>query len=304
MKHYHIIWFFVTLIGTWPPIGVYATTQAEMVTDTVQAVPESKHLFIMAPDPERPNQLLDSIRKLITVEHGDFMRWIDFSNTQQEATFAGSPKTYRDTWVLGVFALMLLFLGIIKAVFPTESAQIVQAFYSDRVLAQINKEDNLFSSWPFVFLYILFGFSCGLFLYLLSAHLTGIHKELGFQGFVWLSLFVLVLFSIKILVTRMLALVFQAKRMAREYISVLYLCYFNASLIFIPAVLLLSLATNEHGRYIIWGVLCIIFVLFAFRMLKTGIAILDEYQFPKFYLITYLCTLEIVPILILMKVLA
>lgn len=258
----------------------------------------------LAPDPARPNLLLDSLRQLVTVERGDFLRWMDYAKRQQGPIPAGSPKTQRQAWILGAFGVMLLFLGVTRVAFPTELTQIVQAFYNDRVLAQVNKEDNLYSSWPFVFLYILFGFSCGLFLYLVSAHFWGNQRPQGLQGFVGISFFVLALFSIKIFATRMLGIVFEAKRLAREYISVLYLCYFNASLVFIPAILMLSLSTTEHSHYIAWGILCLVFGLFAFRLLKSGAAILEKYRFPKFYLITYLCTLEIVPMLILIKVLA
>lgn len=299
MKHRHIFWLIALLWLASGP-GLRVSAQGQLPAEAPEAVPR----FYTAPEPARPNLLLDSLRQLLTVQQGDFMRWVGYANSLQEPQPAGTPKAHREAWILGSFGLMLLFFGIIKTAFPGETTQIVQAFYNDRVLAQVNKEDNLFSSWPFVFLYILFGFSCGLFLYLVSAHFLGSRAPLGFQGFLWISVFVLALFSIKIFATRMLGIVFEAKRLVREYISVLYLCYFNASLVFIPAILMLSLATNEQSYYIIWVVLCVIFGLFAFRLLKTGSTILEKYRFPKFYLITYLCTLEIVPMLILMKVLA
>ena len=300
MKYRHMFWIVALFcLASWS-----GRAEAAVQIDTLSSPPEAIGRFYLAPDAARPNLLLDSLRQLITVERGDFLRWLAYANSEQEATAAGSPKAHRQPWILGVFGLMLLFFGITRAAFPAESTQIVQAFYNDRVLAQVNKEDNLFSSWPFVFLYVLFGFSCGLFLYLVSAHFVGVYRPLGFQGFLWISFFVLALFSIKIFVTRMLGIIFEAKRLAREYISVLYLCYFNASLVFIPAILMLSLATHDHSQYIVWAVLCIVLGLFAFRLSKSGSALLEKYRFPKFYLIAYLCTLEIVPMLILVKVLA
>lgn len=300
MKYCHMFWFIVLFcLASWPE-----RAEATVQGDTLASSVELAEPLYLAPDPARPNLLLDSLRQLITVERGNFMQWLAFAENQQGDIPAAKLKAHREPWILGAFGLMLLFFGVTRAAFPTESAQIVQAFYNDRVLAQINKEDNLYSSWPFVFLYVLFGFSCGLFLYLVSSQFVDGQHALGFQGFLWISFFVLALFSIKIFVTRMLGIIFEAKRLAREYISVLYLCYFNASLVFIPAILLLSLSTYEHRRYIVWGVLAVVIGLFAFRLLKSGSILLEKYRFQKFYLITYLCTLEIVPILILVKVLA
>lgn len=300
MKYPYMFWIVALLcLANWPG-HAEATVQHDTIASSVGIVEP----LYLAPDPARSNLLADSLRRLITVERGNFMQWLTFAESQQGDIPGAKLKAHREPWILGVFGLMLLFFGVTRAAFPTESAQVVQAFYNDRVLAQVNKEDNLYSSWPFVFLFVLFGFSCGLFLYLVSYQVVGGQQALGFRGFLWISFFVLALFSIKIFVTRMLGIIFEAKRLAREYISVLYLCYFNASLVFIPAILMLSLTTYEHRRYIVWGVLAIVLALFAFRLLKSGSALLEKYRFPKFYLITYLCTLEIVPILILVKVLA
>src|SRR5690606_28792478 len=114
---------------------------------------------------------------------------------------------------------------------------IIQAFYNDRMLLQVNKEDTLYSSWPFVFLYILFGFAVGLFIYLCNVHYTGVSYHNGIERFLGISLFVMALFILKIIATRLLGFIFDLQRVVREYVSILYLSYFNAALVFLPIVL-------------------------------------------------------------------
>src|SRR5690606_1973078 len=103
-----------------------------------------------------------------------------------------------------------LFLGLVRVAFPNEVLSIIQAFYNDRMLLQVNKEDTLYSSWPFVFLYILFGFAVGLFVYLCNAHYAVGYN--GIERFLGISLFVMLLFVLKIIATRLLGFIFDLQR--------------------------------------------------------------------------------------------
>src|SRR5690606_35048337 len=199
--------------------------------------------------------------------------------------------------------LLLLLLGIVRVSFPNEVLSIIQAFYNDRVLLQINKEDTLYSSWPFVFLYILFGFAVGLFVYLCNAYYLQDAYHSGVNTFLGISIFIMVLFILKIIVTRLIGVVFDMQRIVREYVSILYLSYFNAALVFLPVVLILSLVPQVQMVWLIPATFIAVMGLFVFRFIKTATNVLTNHRFSKFYLFIYLCCLEIAPILILVKVL-
>src|SRR5690606_17340354 len=99
---------------------------------------------------------------------GDFFSWADQFKDSKPSRKAGAPKRVRESWVVAVVLGLMLLFGIIRVSYPAEVSIIIQAFFKKRVLSQISKEENLFNSWPFVFLYILFGFTMGLFLYLVN----------------------------------------------------------------------------------------------------------------------------------------
>src|SRR5690606_23705408 len=114
------------------------------------------------------------------------------------------------------------------------------AFYSDRALVQISKEDNLYNSWPFILLYILFGFTLGLFVYLCNGHFDKRLIQHGPSSYLFFSIAIIVLFTLKIIVLRFLGFLFDMQRLVRDYVSILYLSYFNTAILFLPLTLIIA----------------------------------------------------------------
>jgi len=199
---------------------------------------------------------------------------------------------------------------VLRLLFPADVALIVKVYFDQSLLGQINKEENMFNSWPYVFFYALFGFAAGLFIYLgmLSGSLGGAEAQWnarhgGVSLDLLLSLGVLVLFALKIVVTRFMGFVFDSARLLRRYITILFLAYFNAGIVFLLFAGAMSLMPFEQAPLLFWTGLICIALPFTLRLTYAGYELLSNYRFPKFYLIVYLCTLEIAPVLILIKVL-
>ncbi len=307
--------YFLWAIGTlcwFAPTNVFAQDLARLarlaeerrLADSVKRIQDSLAMqYIGFPDPGRANQFADSLRQQVVVEKGNFMRWLEFARSLEQEIETDSEKAGREQWVIIAIGILLLLLGIVRVSFPNEVLSIIQGFYNDRVLSQINKEDTLYSSWPFVFLYVLFGFAVGLFIYLCNRYYLGNGYNQGVDAFLGISIFVMALFVLKIIVTRFLGLIFDVQRIVREYVSILYLSYFNAALMFLPIVMVLSLVPQAQMSWIIPATLVLVLCLFIFRFAKTASGLLTNYRFSKFYLFMYLCCLEIAPVLILVRVL-
>lgn len=271
--------------------------------DSLTAIRDSLKLQYLKPlSYGSKNYFLDSLKKVYIIRDANSLNWgkdIIYSSTKR----LGAPKVYREPWVLITVFSLVLFLALIRVSFVKDLQAIATSFYSNRVLLQISKEDNLITSWPFVFLYLLFGFTTGLFLYF---YVSYYHVKTGYNNvglFFTISGIVLVLFVLKIVITRGIGFVFGVQRLVRDYISILYLSYFNAAIIFIPLLLVLSLVPASLINT--WIIISCVFVLlvFAMQFLRASSTVLKSYQFSKFYLFIYLCTLEVGPILILIKLL-
>ncbi len=213
----------------------------------------------------------------------------------------GSLLPKGEVWILAVIAGLILLFAILKNTFSKQLMAIVQSFFSNRALGNLNKEDNLFSSWPFLLLFVQFGFTIGMFFYLVAQYKAIDDVAHGFQFYVTISILIIVLYVLKIVVLRLLGYVFNVQKPVNEYVSILYLSYFNASLLFMPLVVAFALSPLKYGVFYMAIATILLAIIFIFQFIRAGINILSHHRFSKVYLFLYFCTLEICPILILVK---
>ncbi|HZH55354.1 MAG TPA: DUF4271 domain-containing protein [Sphingobacteriaceae bacterium] len=217
------------------------------------------------------------------------------------ATEAG--KTVRPLWIIITIGVLMLCLAITHATFPSTVSQIIRSYYDQALFNQIGRGENLFSTWPAFILFILLGLSTGLFFYLAAPDIQSKFSEYpGYLIYLSLSAAVLLLFSLKILVTRFISYVFGIRRYFRTYIRVLFLSFFNSSYLFFIFALAISLLPAENTGWLARTGLILAGAILLLRLGKVAADLLSTYRFPIFYLIVYLCTLEIAPILILIKI--
>lgn len=291
-----------TPINNYPDSAELLVLQAQK--DSLKAIGDSLALFwIKKPDPNRPNQFIDSLMNLYLVKDLDFSAWSKKFPKKINRYKEGKLRPKGEPWLLPAVLVITLFFAILKNAFSKELIAIVQSFYSNRILGQINKEDNLFTSWPFVFLYILFGLTIGMFLYLSGKYFQLDYLFQGFEWFLILSAIVVGLFTLKIVVLRLLGFFFGAQKIVKEYVSILYLSYFNSAILFLPLIIAFSLTPYKFAEIYNYLALLILVLVFAFQFIRAGTNILTSHSFPKVYLIIYLCALEFCPFLILIKAL-
>jgi len=274
------------------------------VQDSIKAVGDSLAMVnIRVPDPERPNRFVDSLLKMYLLKDFNFQEWSSRFPKKAQKYDEGKQKKKGDIWVIGFLVLLLVLFAVLKGRFAKESSSIIHAFYSNRILGQINKEEQFFSSWPFVFLYLLFGFIIGMFLYQCCKYYQLSYDYVGVHWFLRLSVTVILFYTLKVLLVKCLGFIFKAQKIASEYISILFLTYFNAGLLFLPIVIGLSLSAGRFGIIYIYISLILLVFIYFFQFLRAITNILSNYKFPLIYLFIYLCALEICPLLILIKAL-
>ncbi|HEY0054249.1 MAG TPA: DUF4271 domain-containing protein [Pedobacter sp.] len=272
--------------------------------DSIKAAGDSiSMVYIKKPDPNRPNRFRDSLIELHTIRNADFQSWIKKFPKTFDPFDKGNPRAKGELWVIAFVVVLLFCFALLKNAFSKELSAIIQAFYSNRVLGQINKEEKFFNSWPFIFLYLLFGFIIGMFLYQCGKYFQLSYNYNGFGWFMRLSVIVIIMFTAKILLLRILGFLLDAAKVVKEYVSILILSYFNAALIFLPIVIAFCLTPARYAPVYIYLSFILIACIFIVQSFRAASNILSGYRFPIIYLIFYLCALEICPLLILIKAL-
>ncbi|WP_448701131.1 DUF4271 domain-containing protein [Mucilaginibacter sp. AW1-3] len=254
--------------------------------------------FIAAPDPNRHNQLIDTLLK-----NDGLDGYLFKGGTPKHHIGVGTPREGRSKWVIWAIFALLIYTGILNRVISKDVHSVIQAFYDKRSFTKISKEDSVLTSWAFICLFSLFGFTIGLYIYQITDYYNLTYSIGGFQLFITLSLIVIALFILKILILRVLAFIFDIGRLVSEYTSILYLTYFNIAFVFLPIVICFSLLSASLLPWLLRISLFLLGLIFLVQYLRSTINIISNFRFHKIYLFIYLCALEICPILIMIKAL-
>jgi len=287
--------------------GQEDTTRLPIAIDSM-AVAEIDAFNYIFPPEDRPHKLLEQFLSDIEQRSINPITALDYMKSTSESAQSvphrqGEVKGERPVWVLLVVFLLFLAVALVRLAFPADFAMIVQAYYDERTLQQVSKEDNMLTSWPYIFLYLIFSLALGLFIVLMESAFERF-DVLSLENYIRTAFLVAVLFIIKILLIRFISFVFEIDRLVREYVTVLYLVYFNSMLFLMPFLLTVTLVPTAYFKILLILFSVLVSILFIYRFLRTAFRLFGNLKFSIFYLILYLCALEVAPILILVRTLS
>lgn len=262
---------------------------------------DSLAYFYIKPNPKRVNLFTDSLLRASLVNDRYLLTPAKSLKIKKYDYGFGEIIPKDPLWFLVSSITLLVFFGIIKIVFKKEVDLILKAFFDNRTLGQINKEDNVFVSWQFLFLYLIFSFTIGLFVYLIFYKTLGSGATAEFLIFLLISLFAFVFLGLKILLLKLLGFIFEVQNLIKDYTNIIYLTYFNLLFILLPVTFCLTLINLQEHYYVFWSFMILLAGILIFQYVRITINILLKYKLSKFYLILYLCILEVCPILIFAK---
>jgi len=112
-----------------------------------------------------------------------------------------------------------------------------------------------------------------------------------------------VLFYIaKFILMKFAGYIFSIQKLMSGYLSIISISNFIYAIFIIPFLILYYYLPNEYQGLVFYLILILFCFNTIYKYLRTGSFILNNFQFPKFYLFLYLCSLEIMPLLIIYKV--
>jgi hypothetical protein len=284
-------------------------TRGGSLLDSVAAAMQARKLFVAdsiamryihAPDSTTNSEFADSLLAHSLYKGYGFL---DIHLKSKSLVRDGHTRPLRDPWIIVIIIGLLLYTAVLNMALNKDVSYVLQSFYSKRTLSQTGKEEGFVSSWAFLGMFLLFCLTSGLFLYQLAAY-KGVYYIIGGSRlYISLTIVIITLFAIKFMVLKFLGFVFDLNRLVSEYLNILHLTYFNIAFVFIPVVICFSLLGSQYVPALLTVTLIIIVIIFVWQYLRSSVNIISTFRFHKFYLFTYLCALEICPILILIKAL-
>ncbi len=257
--------------------------------------------YYLNPDPKRDNPFFDKLIADNLVSDPYLLSLPNNIEIVKSNYGLGQFLNKDPIWFLLAMLIILFSFGLLKVVFSKEINLLFRAFFDNRTLIQINKEDNALVSWQFFFLYILFCLTLGLFICIGLYKLKGSAQAKNLDTYFVITALVLIFFGLKIFILRFVGFLFQIQKLVKDYLNLIYLTYFNSLFLLLPITLYLILTTLTNGNIISDIVLIAFLGIIGVQFIRITFNILLNYRLSKFYLILYLCALEICPIILFAK---
>ncbi|SEA54099.1 protein of unknown function [Arachidicoccus rhizosphaerae] len=207
----------------------------------------------------------------------------------------------RDLLFYGFLGITLL-LGLIKIIFPRYFNQVFWFFLhpNDRknnATEQIQGQHIL----PSLLLNLFFVLTGGLFLTQILR--PGIPGANFWPSWLLFSGLLTAVYLVKYLVILLSGWVFAAPAAATIYNQVVFSINKIIGLILLPATVLISYGTNATIGHVFTTILIIISILLIYRYIASFLLIKGKLKVSAFHFILYLCAVEIIPLLLVYKVL-
>ncbi|MCX6268497.1 MAG: DUF4271 domain-containing protein [Bacteroidetes bacterium] len=210
-------------------------------------------------------------------------------------------KTQPD-WVLAVFVACFILIAWVQVFYHKRVQQIFRAPFSKRFINQLTRDGNLFMERIAVALGIVYILTFSLFLYEFNEQILGI-KIPGVTG---ISLFWLInlvnigILSAKVALVQLLGVIFKTRETTSNYLlNLLIFALMSGPVLLISLVLVVYLKSA-----ILLHICMVIFVLLLVLRFARGFFIgMALTKFSYLFLFVYLCSLEILPLLVLIKIL-
>ncbi len=205
-------------------------------------------------------------------------------------------------WVFGLFLFSMFLLAIVMANYRRRLRQIGNAMLSIRNMNLMAREGNLFFERISLFLFILFLSLLSLFVFIVL--LFYYELDTGFNNgiFMYLKIVGIILF---LYISRTVVVDISGRIFQNTGISYFYLLNIFATDLFSGIFLLPALFFAFYlESLIILKIAVGLFILLVLLRLIRGVVIGSApSRFSKFYLFLYLCTLEILPLIVIAKLL-
>ncbi|HEX7366749.1 MAG TPA: DUF4271 domain-containing protein [Pelobium sp.] len=257
--------------------------------------------YFLSPNPNRPNPYVEKLLK-DNVTTDPYLLSLPKNFKRVNNTYGvGVYLIKYPVWFLAAVLVLLTLFGVVRVVFTKEITNLFKAFFDNRILNQIDKEDNVLITWQFIFLYLIFSFTVGLFICLLLYKTNTSSSVLNFSSFLMISFIAFICCGLKILVIKFIGYLFELQKLTKEYLNIIYLTYINSLFLLLPATFVLTFVGVNHGEVVLWSFIIVFVLIIGFQLFRLMVRILLNHRISKFYLFLYLCTLEICPILLFVK---
>jgi hypothetical protein len=211
--------------------------------------------------------------------------------------------SYNSDWMVGVLLFALILIAIIRFSFSKFLFRVFDSIINYQTSSNLFSEKNMRNLRGSMFLNLLFYVNFTLFIvqylvYILTLNQN--HNNIVFFLYCFVGLEAL--YSTKFVLIRFIGYVFNGIKESKEYLHTVSIYNKNLGVILLPITLSVPYMAQHATPLLLNAGLILTLFFYIFRLFR-GVKILFRQHVSIFYMILYLCALEILPLLMIYKLL-
>ncbi|REJ82924.1 MAG: DUF4271 domain-containing protein [Bacteroidetes bacterium] len=215
------------------------------------------------------------------------------------------PRESTDNfWIFPSLLLIIGTLAWLRFYYSKYFNQLLKAFYNINLSLQLVRDENILVQRASLILTFTFHLIAALFLYQVSINagweLGGLPQ--GFYRYIFIVLLVSAAYTLKFLVLKITGWLFDLDREMATYIFHIFLINNVLGLLLLPFIALMTFNPQADVSTLITACIWTIGIFFIYRIFRGILTGMSVPGFSVLYLFLYLCTLEIAPLLVLIRI--
>lgn len=211
-------------------------------------------------------------------------------------------KSFTPDWIFGIMLLSSFIIILIRIYYDKYLNIVFKSIHNYQFSFKLFKDQSALYTQLSYILNLNSAIVTGLYFYQLLKYFKT-ETFLGFSGFSLLLVIPVILIGIYILqyiVFSFIGNLTLRRNAGKEYMHHAFMLNKIMGLVFIPITLCIAYLPDYMRVYFVY-LGSVVIVLFYFKRIQRGITILNRNHVLKFYWILYFCTLEILPVLMMVK---
>ncbi len=212
-----------------------------------------------------------------------------------------SDEAFQKSFQFWLLLGMFFALGALVSVFRNTVINIYRAFLNGNYLKLLHRQNVKGSLVPYILLYGLYFLSMGTFIFLTANHF-GENKYFNTTYWLGAVLAVAGIYALKHFVLYFIGRVFPVAKEMGQYSFTVMVFSILLGIFLVPITAILMNSGAPMASFVIYTTIGIMVVVLLFRILRSLFLASKYISFHKFHFFMYLCTVEIAPVLILLKI--
>jgi hypothetical protein len=180
--------------------------------------------------------------------------------------------------------------------------KIIKAFFTNRFFIQFSREGGLYTERASMLLFISYILAFSLFIFNSYKFYfpISVFPSLNFLIYLKVLIGVIIFYLLKMALFWFNGYIFRASNETSDYVLNLYLFGQITGICLLPVIVITTYF--ENNKIVLYAGAVVIILLSIYRLLKGFVIALSKSKVSAYYIFLYLCTLEILPLVLLVKI--